>query len=116
MNINPGSPLYWLVTLALLVFLVGGNYLYVTYFLNRVEPAARSATEMQLEVEIRHNIRGLWTVQAESLVDYPDSLLILKAKVFAINLTLLLVFVAGFLLEIVLIYVALARLFAGTAV
>ena len=113
MNVNPGSPTYWLVTLVLLVVLLGGNYLYVTFFLNRAEPAARAATETRLGIEIRHNIRGVWMVQPESMSTYEGNRPLLAIKVFAANLALLLVFLAGFALEILLIYLALTRLFRG---
>lgn len=114
MTLKLFSPLYWLVTLALVVFLLGGNYLYVSFFLNRAEPAAKAATETQLGVEIERNIRGLWTVPAESLHAYPGNGALLQIKVFTANLVLLLVFVAGFLLEFLLIYIVAIHLFKGS--
>lgn len=108
-----GSPLYWLVTLLVAAVLLGGNYFYVNLFTKRVEPAARATAEARLGVEIKPGWRGFWKVQPESLVDYPDSKFWLKTKVFTFFAMLCLVFAIGFIVEILLVYLLVVRLFKG---
>jgi len=110
-----GSPLYWLMTLVVAAVLIGGNYYFVSLFTQKIEPAARQAVETRLSVEIKPGWRGFWQVQPESLRDYPDSKFWLKTKVFAMFSVLIFLFVAGIILEIVLIYLAAARLFKASS-
>ena len=110
-----GSPLYWLVTLVIGAVLLGGNYFYVNLFTQRIEPAARAASEARLGIDIKPGWRGFWTVHPDSLRDYPESKFWLKAKVFTLFSILTMLFAAGFILEIVLIYVFVVRLFKGSS-
>ena len=109
-----GSPLYWLATLVIAAVLLGGNYFYVKLFTQRIEPAARAATEERLGVEIKPGWRGFWAVQPDSLRDYPDSKSWLKTKVFLMFTGITLLFVVGFIVEILLVYLFAARLFRGS--
>jgi len=108
-----GSPLYWLVTLVIAAVLLGGNYFYVNLFTQRLEPAARAAVQTRLSVDIKPGWRGFWNVQPDSLREYPDSKLWLKTKVFTMFSILIMLFAAGFIVEILLIYLFVVRLFRG---
>lgn len=114
MEFKPFSPLHMLIQLILVVVLLGGNYLYVNWFFKKIEPGAKSATEVRLGVSIERNILGSWTVPADNLQDYEDSKLLLHIKVFAIQFGLLMLFVAGFLLELIFLYVFFGWLYKGT--
>jgi hypothetical protein len=108
-----GSPLYWLVTLVLAVVLLGGNYFYVNLFIKRIEPSVRVATETSMGVTIKPTWRGFWTVHPDSLRDYPGSHTMLKLKVFGLYTIMILLFGAGFIVEILLMYLVVVRLFKG---
>ena len=108
-----GSPLYWLVTLVIAAVLLGGNYFYLNLFTQKLEPAARAAVQTRLGVDIKPGWRGFWKVQPDSLRDYPDSKLWLNTKVFAMFAILTMLFVVGFIVEIMLIYLIVVRLFRG---
>ena len=110
-----GSPLYWLVTLVIAAVLFGGNYYYVKLFTQRLEPAARAASEARLGIDIKPGWRGFWTVHPESLRDYPDSKFWLKTKVFILLSILVTLFAVGFILEILLVYLFVVRLFRGSS-
>ena len=110
-----GSPLYWLVTLVIAAVLLGGNYFYVKLFTQKLEPAARAASEAQLGIEIEPAWRGFWKVHPDSLRDYPDSKFWLKTKVSILHLILFTLFAAGFILEILLVYLFVVRLFRGSS-
>ena len=110
-----GSPIYWLVTLVVAAVLLGGNYFYVNLFTQKLEPAARAASESRLGIDIKPSWRGFWTVHPDSLSEYPDSKFWLKTKVFALFSTLTLLFAVGFILEILLVYVLVVRLFRDTS-
>jgi hypothetical protein len=110
-----GSPLYWLVTLVMAAVLLGGNYFYVKLFTQKIEPAARAATEASLDIDIQPGWRGFWKVEPDSLRDYPDSKFGLKTKVFTLFSLMIMLFAVGFILEILLIYILAVRLFRGSA-
>ncbi|MGA9574592.1 MAG: hypothetical protein WBS20_11670 [Lysobacterales bacterium] len=114
MEFRPFSPLHMLIQLLLVVFLLGGTYLYVTWFFKKIEPNAKSATEIRLGVGIERNILGSWKVPAKNLQDYQGSKLFLRTEVFAIQFVLLMLFVAGFLLEFILLYVFFGWLYKGS--
>lgn len=114
MNIKLFSPLHMLIQLVLLAVLLGGNYLYVNWFIKKAEPRAKAATEQWLGVGIERNFSGSWTVPANNTIDYKGSKLLLHLEVFAINLVVMLVFVGGFLIQIVLLFFLMGWLFKGT--
>lgn len=101
--------------LVLLVVLLGGNYLYINWFIKMAEPGAKATTETRLGVEIERNILGSWTVPAKNLADYGGNKFLLHLQVFAINLAVMAAFVSGFLLEIIFLYVFSRWLFKGGA-
>jgi len=105
MEFRPFSPLHMLIQLLLVVFLLGGNYFYITWFFKKIEPAAKSATEIRLGIGIERSFSGSWAVPAKNLQDYAGSKLLLRTEVFAIQFVLLMMFVAGFLLELIFLYV-----------
>lgn len=94
-----------LIQLLLVVFLLGGNYFYVTWFFKKIEPAAKSATEIRLGIGIERGLSGSWAVPAKNLQNYAGSKFLLRTEVFAIQFVLLMMFVAGFLLELIFLYV-----------
>ncbi len=94
-----------LIQLLLVVFLLGGNYLYVNWFFKKIEPSAKSATEVRLGIGIERGFSGAWAVPAKNLQDYAGSKFLLRTGVFAIQFVLLMMFVAGFLLELLLLYI-----------
>lgn len=108
MEWRPFSPVFMLLQLALIVLLLGANYLYVNWFTGTAEPAAKAATESAFGVQIERNILGSWTVPATHLTEYKGSKLLLQTKVFAINLLLMAGFVLVFLIEM-LVLILLAR-------
>ena len=115
MEFKPFSPLYMLIQIVLVIILLGGNYLYVTWFIKTAEPGAKLATETRLGVEIERNILGSWTVPAKNLTEFTGSKFFLRTEVTVINLALMFTFVAGFLLEIILLYVLSVWLFKGSS-
>lgn len=114
MEFKPFSPLHMLIQLVLVVVLLGGNYLYVNWFFKKIEPEAKASTEVRLGVEIERNILGSWTVPTRNLQDYKGSKFFLQSGVFAIQFGLLMLFVAGFLLEMVVLYVLFGWLYKGS--
>lgn len=110
-----GSPLYWVLTLVFAVVLIGGNYVYVKLFTQTIEPAARTAVQESLGVEITAGWRGFWKVKPESLDEYPDSKFWLEARVFTLFAFLTLFFALGFIIEMILLYVVAGRLFRDSA-
>jgi len=114
MEFKPFSPVQMLIQLLVVVLFLGGNYFYVNWFFKKAEPAAKSATELRLGIGIDRNIMGTWGVPSRNLQDYEGSKLLVRAEVFAINFGLLMLFVAGFLLEIIVLYVFFAWLYRGS--
>ena len=114
MEFRPFSPLQMLIQLLVVVLFLGGNYFYVNWFFKKAEPAAKAATEIRLGVGIERNILGAWQVPGKNLQDYEGSKLAVRSEVFAINFGLLMLFVAGFLIEIVVLYVFFGWLYRGS--
>lgn len=79
------------------------------------EPGAKAATETRLGVGIERNILGSWTVPAKNLAGYSGSKFLLHLQVFAINLAVMAAFAAGFLLEIIFLFVISRWLFKGSS-
>jgi hypothetical protein len=111
---RPNSPVQILIHLLVIVALMGGNYLYVNWFVKKAEPAAKMATETRLGVGIERFWSGSWTVPAKNLENYQGSKLLLRIEVFVIHSVLWILFVAGFLLEIALFYLFFAWLYRGS--
>ena len=114
MQYRPNSPIQILIHLLVFLILLGGNYLYVNWFVKKAEPAAKLATEARLGVGIERFWSGSWTVPAKNLENYQGSKLLLRMEVFAIHSVLWMFFVAGFLVEIFIIYVFYAWLYRGS--
>jgi len=102
------------IQLVLVIVLLGGNYFYVNWFFKKVEPAAKSATEMRLGVGIERGALGSWIVPDRNLEHYEGSKLFLHTEVFAIQFGVMMIFVAGLLLEIIVLYVFFGWLYRGS--
>jgi len=111
---RPNSPVQILIHLLVVVALLGGNYLYVNWFVRKAEPAAKLATENRLGVGIERYWSGSWMVPARNLENYQGSKSLVRLEVFAIHSVLWILFIAGFLVEMVVLYVFFAWLYRGS--
>lgn len=101
---NPFSISNILISLLLAVFILGGHYFYVIWFIKKVEPAAKLATEERLGVNLERSLSGHWQVTTLKNPSYQGSKALLYTKVFLINFALWGVFASAFIIEIIILY------------